>query len=215
MAEEPTDSETGSEDLEEVVDTPEEITEGDEALADAEPVGDTDSTDDLAATDPVGTSNDDAGTKTQADEDTKSEEAESEKAESKSDKTEKPAAPVVRRKVVSKRVTPKGGGPARSSGPATKAKIAEAEQRQSAKRRKKQDHDWEDETFGGRYTPPSSHATLPSPWWVPAIMFGLLVIGALIIMLNYMGTFGDPANWRLLVGLGFILGGIITATQLR
>ena len=46
------------------------------------------------------------------------------------------------------------------------------------------------------------------------LMFGLLIIGALIIMANYM--VGDSAsNTRLVIGLAFILGGIITATQYR
>lgn len=119
-----------------------------------------------------------------------------------------PASNVVRKKVVSKRVTPKGGpvsaksGGAKSGGakPQSKAAKAAAE---------------DDEVQSRRYTPPSSHDMLPSPWWVPALMFGLLVVGALIIMANYMGAFGDAENIRLVIGLAFILGGIITATQYR
>jgi hypothetical protein len=64
-------------------------------------------------------------------------------------------------------------------------------------------------------TPQQVYAKGPSPWWVPAIMFGLLIVGALIIMSNYMGVFGDASNIRLVLGLGFILGGIVTATQYR
>lgn len=53
-----------------------------------------------------------------------------------------------------------------------------------------------------------------SPTWVPVLMFGLLVAGALLIMLNYLGWVpGDTSNWYLLAGLGLILGGIVTATQ--
>jgi len=117
-----------------------------------------------------------------------------------------PAKPaVVRKKVVSKRVTPKGGPQAAkaaggSTGPRTKASP-------------KVDID---EGYSKRYTPPAqTYARGPSPWWVPAIMFGFLIIGALVIMLNYSGVFGDPENIRLIIGLGFILGGIITATQYR
>jgi len=72
----------------------------------------------------------------------------------------------------------------------------------------------------------------PSPTWVPVLMFALLIVGALIIMANYMGyipPYNDVAtvfnpetgfgsgttNWYLLLGLGLILGGIITATKLR
>ena len=37
---------------------------------------------------------------------------------------------------------------------------------------------------------------------------------AVLIFLNYMGVLpGDTKNSYLLVGLGFILGGIVTATQ--
>lgn len=72
----------------------------------------------------------------------------------------------------------------------------------------------------------------PSPTWVPVLMFALLIIGALVIMVNYLGylppyndvpTAFEPdtgigsgtSNWYLLLGLGFILGGIITATKFR
>lgn len=128
--------------------------------------------------------------------------------------TEKPARPVVRRKVVSKRVTPKGGGPARSSGPATRASIAAAQERA-----KKKGHDpdeplidVEEPSYAQRY---QASAQLPSPTWVPVLMFALLIVGAVVIILNYMGAFGDPSNVRLIIGLVFILGGIITATQYR
>jgi hypothetical protein len=111
---------------------------------------------------------------------------------------------VVRKKVTSKRVTPKGsaqGVKARSSSPSGKATAADED---------------DDAGFSTRYTPPqATYAPGPSPWWVPALMFGLLIVGALVIMLNYMGAFGDAENIRLVIGLAFILGGIITATQYR
>lgn len=123
-------------------------------------------------------------------------------------KTTPPAAkttPVARKKVVSKRVTPKGGArPAASTATSRSVK-------------KKTDDDDDVSFSSGRYTPPSTTpgAMLPSPWWVPALMFGLLILGALVIMLNYMGVFGEAENYRLIIGLVFILGGIITATQYR
>jgi len=134
--------------------------------------------------------------------------ADEEKADAGTADAEKadPAKPaVVRKKVVSKRVTPKGGpqsakaagGP---TGPRTKASP-------------KVDVD---EGYSKRYTPPAqTYAAGPSPWWVPTLMFGFLIIGALVIMLNYSGVFGDPENIRLIIGLAFILAGIITATQYR
>ncbi|CAN5451745.1 hypothetical protein BH10ACT1_BH10ACT1_30470 [soil metagenome] len=117
----------------------------------------------------------------------------------------KPEGTVVRKKVTSKRVTPKGAPQGVKTTPpkgSTPARTKSA--------------DGEDLGFSQRYTAPEpTYAPGPSPWWVPAIMFGLLIVGALIIMLNYMGVFGDAENIRLVIGLAFILGGIIAATQYR
>lgn len=67
---------------------------------------------------------------------------------------------------------------------------------------------------GSRYTAPVPRELKVSPIWVPILMFTLLGAGALVILLNYLGLMpGDTNNWYLLVGLGLILGGIITATQ--
>lgn len=68
-----------------------------------------------------------------------------------------------------------------------------------------------------RYTPRSEQLHMPSPRWVPITMIALLVIGLLVIFLHYVDLFlpGATSNWWLLGGLGFILGGIITATQYR
>jgi len=53
-----------------------------------------------------------------------------------------------------------------------------------------------------------------SPAWVPVLMFGLLILGAIMIIFNYMGWVpGGTSNWYLLGGLGLILGGIVSATQ--
>ena len=65
-----------------------------------------------------------------------------------------------------------------------------------------------------RYTPPVPRAQKVSPPWVPVLMFALLIIGMLVIFLNYIDVLpGGTKNTYLLVGLGSILGGIITATQ--
>jgi len=48
----------------------------------------------------------------------------------------------------------------------------------------------------------------PSPTWYVALMFGLMAVGALIIILNYMGLVpGDTSNVYLVVGLAAIAGG--------
>lgn len=71
-----------------------------------------------------------------------------------------------------------------------------------------------------RYTPPIPREMKVSPWWVPALMGVLLVLGTAVILLNYVGLLpgwgvlpDDTSNVWLLVGLGFILAGIVVATQ--
>jgi hypothetical protein len=67
-----------------------------------------------------------------------------------------------------------------------------------------------------RYTPPTPKSVKVSPPWVPVLMFGLLLLGAIMIVLNYLELLpGAVTNWYLLGGLGLILGGIFTATQYR
>ncbi|MGH9187063.1 MAG: cell division protein CrgA [Acidimicrobiales bacterium] len=72
----------------------------------------------------------------------------------------------------------------------------------------------------GRYTPPIPREVKVSPTWVPVLMFVLLGLGILVILLNYVDVIPDflptadgTSNVYLLIGLGFILGGIIVATQ--
>jgi hypothetical protein len=71
-------------------------------------------------------------------------------------------------------------------------------------------------TQSGRYTPPVPKELKVSPPWVPYLMFALLLLGLLVIILNYMELLpGAADNWYLVVGLAAITGGFITATQLR
>lgn len=98
-----------------------------------------------------------------------------------------PSKPPPKRKVKGGRVTPKGG-PTAANRPAAST----------------------------RYTPPVPQEFKVSPPWVPVLMFTLLGIGLLVIFLNYLGVLpGGTKNTYLLVGLGSILGGIMTATQYR
>jgi hypothetical protein len=65
-----------------------------------------------------------------------------------------------------------------------------------------------------RYTPPIPKSQKVSPMWVPILMFGLLGLGLVVIFCDYLGILpGGTSNGYLLVGLGLILAGIITATQ--
>ncbi|MFN8039673.1 MAG: cell division protein CrgA [Acidimicrobiales bacterium] len=125
------------------------------------------------------------------------------------------------------RVTPKGGAAGAKARAAAKAgddkaagakadKATKGEKAKPAKARKAEPA--ESTSSSGRYTPPSPRADqLPSPAWVPVLMFVLFGLGMLIIFLNYVNLVpgGESSNWYLLAGLGLILGGIITATQYR
>ncbi len=68
-----------------------------------------------------------------------------------------------------------------------------------------------------RYTPPAPRHETLTPRWVPVAMIGGFVLGFLVIFMHYVDVVlpGALSNWWLLVGLGFILGGIISATQYR
>ena len=66
----------------------------------------------------------------------------------------------------------------------------------------------------GRYTPPVPREMKVSPPWVPVLMFALLGLGVAVIVLNYLGVLpGDTQNWYLVLGLGLITAGFITATN--
>jgi hypothetical protein len=64
-----------------------------------------------------------------------------------------------------------------------------------------------------RYTPPVPQAAKESPPWLPALMLGLFVVGAIAIMARYL-VFPD-SNWPMLVGLACLLGGLFLATKWR
>jgi hypothetical protein len=69
-------------------------------------------------------------------------------------------------------------------------------------------------TESGRYTAPIPRSQKVSPMWVPVLMFTLLGLGVLMIVLNYMNLLpGDASNVYLLIGLGLITAGFVTATN--
>lgn len=118
-------------------------------------------------------------------------------APTRSRRDEGPAAPAARKPNRNRgggRVTPKGGG-----APVKKVRSLSSPEGST------------------RYTPPSHRPEdLPSPTWVPVLMFTLFGLGMVTILGNYVELLpGAVSNWYLLLGLGFILGGIITATQYR
>ncbi|MCC6340503.1 MAG: cell division protein CrgA [Acidimicrobiia bacterium] len=67
-----------------------------------------------------------------------------------------------------------------------------------------------------RYTPPAPKNLPPSPLWVPASMFTLLLTGTVVIVLNYLGILpGDAQNSYLVLGIAQITAGFVLATRFR
>jgi hypothetical protein len=68
-----------------------------------------------------------------------------------------------------------------------------------------------------RYTPPPKKNLEPSKLWVPVAMAALLVVGLLVIVLNYLNVLpGDQTENRyLLLGIALISGGFVVATNYR
>jgi hypothetical protein len=69
----------------------------------------------------------------------------------------------------------------------------------------------------GRYTPPIPKSYRHSPAWLPVLMLTLLILGMVVIISNYLPGAGilpgDSNNWYLILGLGLITTGFITATK--
>ena len=55
----------------------------------------------------------------------------------------------------------------------------------------------------------------PSPIWVPILLFSLLGLGVAVIIVNYLAILWETSNLILLLGLGIILAGLVTATRFR
>ena len=66
-----------------------------------------------------------------------------------------------------------------------------------------------------RYTPPASKDLYESPKWVPITMMACILIGVLCIMSRYIVPAFENTNTPVLVGLGFLLVGLFTATKWR
>jgi hypothetical protein len=65
----------------------------------------------------------------------------------------------------------------------------------------------------GRYTPPIPRQQRHSPRWFPVVLLGFLVLGLLLIVLNYVNVLpGGTNNWYLIAGIGAIVTGLFMAT---
>lgn len=74
------------------------------------------------------------------------------------------------------------------------------------------DDSHEPEYTSGRYTAPTVHTTEVSPQWVPILMLGLFIVGAVAIMIRYLAW---DSNVPMLIGIAAILGGLGVATRWR
>ena len=65
--------------------------------------------------------------------------------------------------------------------------------------------------------PPPRKRPKQSPRWYGFLVLGLMAVGVAMIVLNYMGLLppGDTTPLWLWLGLGFIAGGFVAATQWR
>ncbi|MDQ3957568.1 MAG: cell division protein CrgA [Actinomycetota bacterium] len=65
-----------------------------------------------------------------------------------------------------------------------------------------------------RRQPPPKPKPKTSPLWVGALFFTLLLVGAVIIISNYLGLLPtENQQWALWYGLGLIAGSFVVATQ--
>jgi hypothetical protein len=69
---------------------------------------------------------------------------------------------------------------------------------------------------GGRYTPPAPRGARSSPRWYGIVILALLLIGVLMILLNYMTALpGAVSIWYLIAGIVAIAVGLVMATRYR
>jgi len=66
-----------------------------------------------------------------------------------------------------------------------------------------------------RYTPPTPKEFYESPKWVPILMMAFIALGVVSIVLRYVVPSFENTNTPVLVGLGFLLAGLYTATKWR
>jgi hypothetical protein len=68
----------------------------------------------------------------------------------------------------------------------------------------------------GRYTRPIPKDTRRSPWWFGYVCIGLMLLGALLLVGNYLKFLPDSvSSWYLVGGLVSIIAGFLLVTRLR
>lgn len=64
-----------------------------------------------------------------------------------------------------------------------------------------------------RYTPPVSKEAKKSPPWMGYLIIGLLLLGVLTIMIGFTGYLPGGEGVGLLVGIAFLVAGLVVATR--
>lgn len=68
----------------------------------------------------------------------------------------------------------------------------------------------------GRYTPPVPKTVRRSPRWYGVLVLALMILGVLMILLDYLTVLpGGVSAWYLVVGLVVIFVGFLMATRYR
>jgi hypothetical protein len=68
----------------------------------------------------------------------------------------------------------------------------------------------------GRYTRPIPKDTRTSPPWFGFLVVGLMLLGAMLLVGNYLRFLpGAVSPWYLVAGLAAIIAGFLLATRLR
>jgi len=72
-----------------------------------------------------------------------------------------------------------------------------------------------DAESSGRYTKATPTSAKVSPrWWGP-VLLTLMLLGVILILLNYLSVFGNPSGWLMLTGIVTIAIGFLMATAYR
>jgi hypothetical protein len=65
------------------------------------------------------------------------------------------------------------------------------------------------------YVPPPKPKPKPSPRWVAPTGLALILLGLLVIVLNYVIPAFPGGNWNLLLGFALMAGGLMVLSQWR
>lgn len=68
----------------------------------------------------------------------------------------------------------------------------------------------------GRYTPPKKKTSHRTKRWLLGLIFGPLLLGALLIIVNFLAVLpGGESSWYLILGITLIAVGFAAATRYR